>query len=629
MSTSKRKIFPLAIAHNTWTLPYLSLGMVTAYLRSCHETTLKGSYEIGEILLGGLDNHSLEDLYESVQSTPNPVCLFSSYVWNHDLNLRAAQEIKNRCPDSLIIFGGPEVPKYEGDTERFLTENGFIDIAVLGEGEISCAEILAALAEQPATDLSLLAATEGIVFSHGGVHTRTGDRARVKDITLLPSPYLTGEFGDWFYDFSNTILETNRGCPYGCTYCDWGSATLQKVTKFIPERVIAEIEFLASRRSQVIFIADANFGMLEQDIEISRALVAISKRTGYPKKLNTNFAKNGGRRLMAVIKILHEGGLLPTGIIALQTTDEDVLKVIRRDNIKTTTYETMMEYFNAEKIPIATDLMIGLPGQTVESMARDLQYCFDWKVSANGNFTSMMPNAPMAEKSYVEEHNIVTDSEGLIASTATFSKADMRYMRSLFMVYEFHVRLGILKYYLYFLQLEHGVKSITFLQTWMDAVIARDPNLPISVRLFEEVFAMDSRSGDWSLMSWGEEAAFFFEDINSYYDEIIAFTKVRFDVDLEPSVAQTLSKTQGAVTPRMGRSYPFREELEHDINAYFDQLKEAASLMQLSDGVKPLSEFGPGELKVKPKIKFKKSIRFTKISGHMDGWELPSALRFY
>jgi hypothetical protein len=379
----------------------------------------------------------------------------------------------------------------------------------------------------------------------------------------------------------------------------------------------------------VIFIADANFGMLEQDIEISRALVAISKRTGYPKKLNTNFAKNGGRRLMAVIKILHEGGLLPTGIIALQTTDEDVLKVIRRDNIKTTTYETMMEYFNAEKIPIATDLMIGLPGQTVESMARDLQYCFDWKVSANGNFTSMMPNAPMAEKSYVEEHNIVTDSEGLIASTATFSKADMRYMRSLFMVYEFHVRLGILKYYLYFLQLEHGVKSITFLQTWMDAVIARDPNLPISVRLFEEVFAMDSRSGDWSLMSWGEEAAFFFEDINSYYDEIIAFTKVRFDVDLEPSVAQTLSKTQGAVTPRMGRSYPFREELEHDINAYFDQLKEAASLMQLSDGVKPLSEFGPGELKVKPKIKFKKSIRFTKISGHMDGWELPSALRFY
>lgn len=624
-----RKIFPLAIAQNTWTLPYLSLGMVTAYLRSCSETQLKGAYQVEEILLGGMEDYTLESVYESVESSDDPVCLFSSYVWNHDVNLLAAREIKKRRPNSLIIFGGPEVPKYVGDTENFLTENNFIDIAVLGEGEITCAEILEALAGQPANDLSSLEATAGMVFSHAGSQKRTPDRARVKDITLLPSPYLTGEFGDWFYDFSNTILETNRGCPYGCTYCDWGSATLQKVTKFIPERVIAEIEFLASRRSQVIFIADANFGMLEQDIEISKALVAISKRTGYPKKLNTNFAKNGGRRLMAVIKILHEGGLLPTGIIALQTTDEEVLKVIRRDNIKTTTYETMMEYFNAEKIPIATDLMIGLPGQTVESMARDLQYCFDWKVSANGNFTSMMPNAPMAEKEYIEEHKIVTDSEGLIASTATFSQADMRYMRSLFMVYEFHVRLGILKYYLYYLQLEHGIKSITFLQTWLDAVIAKDTSLPVSLRLFEEVFAMDSRSGDWSLMSWGEEAAFFFADIGDYYAEIIQFTKNRFGVALEPSVAKTLSKTQGAVTPRMGRSYPFHEELDHDIKAYFDQLKEAASLMQLSEGVKPLSEFGPGELKIKPKIKFKKSIRFTKISGHMDGWELPSALRFY
>jgi len=230
-------------------------------------------------------------------------------VWNHKLNLHAAAEIKRRYPGSLIIFGGPEVPKFDGDTEGFLADNSFIDIAVLGEGEASCAEILAALAEQSQRDLSVLAEIKGIVFSIAGSVTRTPSRDRIKDVNILPSPYLSGEFGDWFQDFSNAILETNRGCPYGCTYCDWGSATLQKITRFTPERVIAEIEFLASRRSKVIFIADANFGMLEQDIEISKALVAISKRTGYPKKLNTNFAKNGGRRLMAVIKILHEGGL--------------------------------------------------------------------------------------------------------------------------------------------------------------------------------------------------------------------------------------------------------------------------------------------------------------------------------
>src|SRR5690606_28665892 len=151
----------------------------------------------------------------------------------------------------------------------------------------------------------------------------------------------------------------NRGCPYGCTYCDWGSATLQKVTKFPAERVIAEIEYIARNKAETLFIADANFGMLEQDIEIASALGRMKARYGYPSRVFLNFAKNGGRRLMSVIRILHRGGLLPTGIIALQTTDPIVLRKIARDNIRTESYKKLMNFFNAEQIPMATDLMVG------------------------------------------------------------------------------------------------------------------------------------------------------------------------------------------------------------------------------------------------------------------------------
>lgn len=47
---------------------------------------------------------------------------------------------------------------------------------------------------------------------------------------IFPSPYLTGEFDEidparW----RSATIETNRGCPYGCTYCDWGSATLSRI----------------------------------------------------------------------------------------------------------------------------------------------------------------------------------------------------------------------------------------------------------------------------------------------------------------------------------------------------------------------------------------------------------------
>jgi radical SAM superfamily enzyme YgiQ (UPF0313 family) len=628
--TKTTTVFPLIIADNMWTLPYLSTGMISAYLKSWQDSELLRDYTVLKPLLGGLADYPLQPLIEQIAQQHRPICLLSSYVWNHQANMQAAREIRARNADAIIIFGGPEVPKYIGVTEQFLEQNPCIDIAILGEGEVACAEVLQALVG--ATRVSGCAQLEqvaGIVFQSDTGPLRTAERTRLKHIDHLPSPYLQGEFEPWFRNFSNAILETNRGCPYGCTYCDWGSATLEKISKFDPQRVIAEIEYIAGTGAEVIFIADANFGMLEQDIEIAKALVEIKARTGFPKKLNTNFAKNGGRRLMAVIKILHDGGLLPTGIIALQTTDEKVLAAIKRDNIKTASYIKMMEYFNGEGIPMASDIMIGLPGQTVDSLARDLQFCFDWKVSANGNYTSMMPNAPMAEESYVQEHMIVTDGDGLIESTSTFSREDLHTMKCLYMTYQFHVRLGILKYYLYYLQLEFGIAAIDFLRRWLDRVRAQDALLPISRRLFEEVFAMETRSGDWALFSWGEEAGFFFQDIEQYYQEIYQFSAREFGVELAPSVRETLFEAQAAVMPRMERRYPWQVDLKHDVLGYFEQLKQAPSVDGLEGDIEPLVNFPPGELAITPRIVQKKRIEFVKISCHSDEWELPSKLRFY
>ena len=47
-------------------------------------------------------------------------------------------------------------------------------------------------------------------------------------------------------------LETNRGCPYGCTFCDWGSATLSRIRKFDLDRVFAELEWCAKNGFKVV-----------------------------------------------------------------------------------------------------------------------------------------------------------------------------------------------------------------------------------------------------------------------------------------------------------------------------------------------------------------------------------------
>ena len=84
------------------------------------------------------------------------------------------------------------------------------------------------------------------------------------------------------------------------------------------------------------------------------------------------------------------------------------------------------------------------------------------------------------------------------------------------MVYQFHVRLGVMKYYLYYVQLQFGIRAMDVLRLWLDAVLAQAPELPLSCRLFEEVIALDGRSGDWALLGWGEDAEGFFADMEAY-----------------------------------------------------------------------------------------------------------------
>jgi hypothetical protein len=201
-------------------------------------------------------------------------------------------------------------------------------------------------------------------------------------------------------------------------------------------------------------------------------------------------------------------------------------------------------------------------------------------------------------------------------------------MKGLFLTYQFFVRLGIMKYFLYYLQIEHQVQALSLLRQWLDSVIANDPLMPISNRLYREVLALDERSGHWALLSWGDEAEFFFQDLESFCDEFYRFVQRNHGVSLEPDILRTLVVTQCAVTPRLHRDYPFVAELPHNIAGYFHQLKTVPSLHHLAGNYKPLKQYAKSSLKVTT-YAARKSLRFEKIDGHSDDWEYKSRLRFY
>ena len=103
------------------------------------------------------------------------------------------------------------------------------------------------------------------------------------------------------------IIETNRGCPYGCTFCDWGSATLSRIRKFDIERVFAELEWCAEARLRAIGIADANFGIFERDVEIAEQIADTEGAPTATRGRRQQLRQEHGEAPVADHRDLHRG----------------------------------------------------------------------------------------------------------------------------------------------------------------------------------------------------------------------------------------------------------------------------------------------------------------------------------
>ncbi|MCB0963881.1 MAG: hypothetical protein KDA98_11370, partial [Acidimicrobiales bacterium] len=175
------------------------------------------------------------------------VFLFSNYVWSQQGNLAISAKVKELSPNSLVIHGGPNTPKFPGDREQYFADHPSVDVVVHGEGEATICEVLEVVGGRLDGDLRALGDVAGITFRPrpGQAPVTTAERDRIADLDTLPSPYLTGVFDAWRNASIMVTIESNRGCPYGCTFCDWGSATNSRIRKFDLQRVFDEITWAA------------------------------------------------------------------------------------------------------------------------------------------------------------------------------------------------------------------------------------------------------------------------------------------------------------------------------------------------------------------------------------------------
>ena len=145
------------------------------------------------------------------------------------------------------------------------------------------------------------------------------------------------------------LFETNRGCPYSCSFCVWGISELNKMRIFNIDKVIDEFNYVIKKFPHHLLwtLSDANFGILKRDIFLSKKLREIADKTKTPKKVLIWWSKNTFKRNMEVSDIL---GDLSVAYVAFQSLDPLVLKHIDRSNIPVSNIKEMLDYYK-EKFP--------------------------------------------------------------------------------------------------------------------------------------------------------------------------------------------------------------------------------------------------------------------------------------
>ncbi len=381
-------------------LPYTS-GVIIA--NAWKNTAVASAYRFKDFVF------IRKEIEAAVEEMENPsVVGFSNYCWNTEYHLALAAAIKKKFPECVTVFGGHNIPQ---DTS-FLEENPQVDFLCFGEGEITFGNLLEALVSGNVSDVANIACrTENGCFMTEKKSLCSEDYA---------SPYLDGWFDGFFekypdYEF-NTILETSRGCPNSCAYCDWGP--LKGKTRFFSlEKVLAEIEWIGKNKICFVWGADANFGIGKNDLIIADALVEAKRKYGYPERVRINYSKGNSERVREIVRRFNRKGIDREGAtISLQSLSPVVLENIGRKNMSLESFQKSFSLYHEEKLQVYSELILGLPGETYDSFVDGI--CKLFEIGQHFIFEVyhciVLPNSELGQKEYIKKHGIKTSCSEIV-----------------------------------------------------------------------------------------------------------------------------------------------------------------------------------------------------------------------
>jgi len=324
---------------------------------------------------------TLKPFFNKIENEEPDVVGFGCYAWNYNLTRKVAALIKERFPKCLIVFGGASIEYDHENNRTFLQENPFIDFLIFGDGELAFSGIIQLLMRCRYNNdrINIIKSTpvDGVRTLNGKDIVMGNPSYTAKDLSILPSPYLTGFLDNFLEDVQlMPIIQNTRGCPFKCSFCVSGRQS-SKLRNFAFGRVSSEIDYIRCRsKNENLRFADDNFGILSSDIEVAKYLRYSYDTYKYPASLKLVSSRVTNDRTRQIAKILE-----PLAIMCLpfQTLTPSVLINIRRTPISDNEIIENLKFAKRNCIATGSSLIFCLPGESLKSFKETLDKTVEFR----------------------------------------------------------------------------------------------------------------------------------------------------------------------------------------------------------------------------------------------------------
>lgn len=304
------------------------------------------------------------------------VLLCSAYVWNREQIDAIASEARNR--KIITILGGPHIGSGKGPYDHICPPTK--------PGE----EFFQALADGFSV----------FNFTDQSYSVYEDHRDYLKEISHYADHRGLEKF---------IALETTRGCPYSCVYCEWGGGINTKILKKQEEVIYKDIDAILECGFRSAYLTDANFGtFFDRDVGFMKYAFSRGLQLDDVSAMKS---KNLEKRIQLIDTWFDYSNNTPLQV-SIQSVSDEAMRIAKRTDLSSSDKLKLARHvyqrcLDSDIEPPALELILGMPGSTLDDFYQEVDII--WLFGALGTIRHiymLMPDTSINNVNYIDRYHI-------------------------------------------------------------------------------------------------------------------------------------------------------------------------------------------------------------------------------